>query len=98
MDHIGSLLSKVLKQRGLMKQANASLVVARAQEWIGTHMEPLADVLNVSQLKDGVLVIDCSHSIAAQECHERQEELLSSLREECPNVAIDQIRLVRSLR
>lgn len=96
MDHIGSLLPKVLKKRGLDGHAHASLVILRAQEWICEHIPAYENDLHPQTFKDGVLFISCTHSIASQECQQQSVDLLVFLQEICEGISIEQIRLVRS--
>lgn len=96
MDHISTLLPKVLRKRGLHGHAQASLAVSRCQEWISGNLPHVAADLRAVQCKEGVLHIECAHSIAAQECQQRSSELLASLRESCGGMEITGVRLLRS--
>jgi len=96
MDHIRTLLPKVLRKRGLHDQADAALVVYHAQRWLVEHLPSFQKELSVTHYKDGSLVITSSHSIAAQECKAVQEDLCSYLREECDHSGIKEIRINRA--
>ncbi len=95
MDHISSLLPKVLKKRGLDGHAKASLVLNRCTEWLAENLPDYAQELCPTKLVDGVLFIECEHSIASQECKQQSEALLSFLADACPDVSVEQIRLLR---
>ena len=95
MDHIGLLLPKVLKKRGLDGQAKAALVTLKAQEWISEHLPDYKHDLLAQRFKDGVVIISCVHSIASQECRQRSGDLLLYLQEACKGVNIEQVRLIR---
>ncbi|PIR53210.1 hypothetical protein COU76_02205 [Candidatus Peregrinibacteria bacterium CG10_big_fil_rev_8_21_14_0_10_49_10] len=97
MDHISSLLTKVLQKRGLTSHAEASLLILRCREWLTEHLPECAQELHPQTFTDGVLAISCDHSIAAQECRQQTEALLSHLREVCPGIAVEQIRLLRGV-
>ena len=94
MDHISSLLPRVLKKRGLHGQALASLAVHHAQAWLASHLPEHAGVLLVKKLSDGTLHISAENSIAAQECSFRSEELKRFLQREC-ETTITEVRIVR---
>jgi hypothetical protein len=96
MDSLRSLLPKVLRKRGLHKQAEASLVVFRAQEWLEKLLPRHGKAIEVGQLSHAVLSIRCSHGIAAQECRHLLPSLRDYLAKECPDAVISEIRLIRS--
>ena len=96
MDHISSLLPKVLKKRGLDKHANASLIIMKSQEWICENLKEYENDLHPKKFQDGVLFISCINSVAAQECHQISTTLLEFLRDVCPDIPLEQIRLIRS--
>ena len=89
MDHIGSLLPKVLAKRGLKKQAQASLMVHKATQWIEKKLPDFSDDVNVLTFRDGILKISCANSIASQECHQISDRLKEHLR------GIEEIHIVR---
>jgi len=96
MDQMSSILSKVIKKRGLQGHVDAALVVHHAQAWIEAKMPTLNEQLLATQFKDGVLTIEAIHSIAAQECQMRLDELLEHLQESEGHKAISSIRITRS--
>ena len=71
VEHIRSLLPKVLRKRGLIEHANAALVILKAREWIAGHLQDFENDLHPQKFRDGVLTIACAHSIASQECQQR---------------------------
>jgi len=97
MDHVSSILSKVIKKRGLQGHADAALVVLHAQGWIDTALPGLRDQIKAKQFKDGVLTIEVQNSIAAQECQMQLEELHEHLRNSNNHDAISSIRIARSM-
>ena len=78
MDHISTLLPKTLRKHGLKDEADASLVVHHAQEWLEEHGTMDAKVMKLEQAN---LIIEVASSIAAQEVHAKSDELLASLQE-----------------
>lgn len=95
MDHISRLLPRVLQKRGIAQHATAALVVYRAKLWLREHLPHLESSLRVTTLRDGVLMIECVHPIAAQECQGASKALLTYLQEESGTV-VTEIRTVRS--
>lgn len=96
MDRVSDLMPKVLRQRGLQKQASVSLVIFKATAWIAEHLPLLKDQLTVQHCKDQILLIAADHPIAAQECQQRMAELLEYLQKECGSEVVQNIRLIRS--
>ena len=95
MDTASSLLSKVLKKRGLHKHAQASLITHEAQKWIAEHLPNFVEKITVLSIKDGCLQIACTHSIAAQELHAVCEELQSFLEQKDDSLKPEGIRILR---
>lgn len=95
MDHISSLLPKVLQKKGLTSHCEASLIIHHAEAWISSNLHVFQADLRPKKFADGVLVIDCSNSVAAQECHQRAQELLTFLRESVGSDAVSDIRVSR---
>ena len=91
MDHISTLLPKVLRKRGIKDEADASLVVHEASMWLRRSGVPG----KVTKLKSGTLFIEAPSSIAAQECHASSNELLEALRLRFPDITIENVRIVR---
>ncbi len=98
MDHLQSILPKVLRRRGLHVQADASRVTFCASQWIRTALPQFADSLTVDKFSNAVLQVSCSHNVAAQECLPLLPALKEYLQRECKRLAIDDIRLVRKRR
>lgn len=96
MDHVKTLLSKVLQRRGLLHEADAAHATHLAKAWIVEHLPDVAQFLHVRALKDGILSISSDHSIAAQECSEARLSLLSDLQRDCPSAGVREIRVSRS--
>lgn len=95
MDHIGSLLTKVLKKRGLYKHAEASLIVQQSQEWLKKKLPKFIRDLRVVSFKDGTLTVSCANSIAAQECQQVSHELMQYLASECGAQGLEGVRCTR---
>ena len=97
MDHISTLLSKVLHKRGIKHEADASLVVHTANLWIQETMGALENEIRATKYVKPVLVISIHSSVAAQECQGRSDELLSHLQERFPELPIERIRILREM-
>lgn len=94
MDHLKTLLTKRLHQRGLLRHAEAAQIVHIANVWM--QEKNLSAFARASQFKDAVLVIECDHSVALQECAQNTEELREHLSEVCAETQIRDIRCIRS--
>jgi hypothetical protein len=95
MDHIFSVLPKVLRKRGLQEHAEGALVVHRAQQWLHERLPHLATVISVRNVKENVLHIVCIHSIAVQECQNAIPDLQDYLRSNCAFAGILEVRVGR---
>jgi len=93
MDHISALLPKVLQKRGLKGQADASIVVHKANIWFDHHEAPQGT--EATMLRDGILSIEVDTSTAAQECHMMTGELLDELCKQFPNMRINKVCIKR---
>jgi len=95
MDHVRTVLPRVLRKRGLQKHADAALVLLHACEWIQGHVRAHAASLHPRHVKDAILVISADNSIAAQELQVQKDALLQVLQEQgCTNVR--EVRIRRS--
>ncbi len=95
MDHLSSILPRVLHKRGLHKHALAALAVHKATEWLQAALPGLADQFHIEHLQDGTLTIACGHSIASQECLPLLPSLTEYLQRECVGAGVREVRLVR---
>ena len=82
MDRAFNILPKVLHKRGLAEHAQSALVTHRVQRWIDARFPALKGSVHVTSLKNGVLSLDCDHSIAASECRGAIGELEEILKDE----------------
>jgi hypothetical protein len=96
MDKLSSVLPKMLRKRGIEGHAMSSLAVHRAMQWMNERLPALQNFIEVKSVQDGVLYIECAHSVAMQECQCATADLLGFLRLECPFSAIKDIRIVRN--
>jgi len=98
MDHIRTLLPKVLQKRGIYGQADASLLKHQAMNWLHEKMPGLCESgdIRVQHFKDNVLHIATNHSIAAQECSAVSEALAEYLRKDCGHSRLETIRVGRA--
>ena len=94
MDHVSSLIPKVLRKRGLYEEAQASMLVFRAKKWLQETHPDAAAVLDPHALKDGILTINALLPTAQQEGEQLASELLSFLQSEDAN-AIREVRITR---
>ncbi|MDD5054801.1 MAG: DciA family protein [Candidatus Peribacteraceae bacterium] len=96
MDRAFSILPKVLNHRGLADAAYSGLILQRASAWIREQLPDYAASLHPSQLKDGVLMIEGSHSIAVAECSQHCQDLLAHLASAVPEAPVRSVRVVRA--
>ncbi len=96
MDRLSSVLPRVLHRRGFSEQAQAAMITFKARAWLQESHPHLADLVQVRIFKEGELVVACSHSIALQEVQGQSEALLCYLRQECPQVRIAGLRVLRA--
>jgi hypothetical protein len=91
-----SILPAVLNKRGLKTQTDAARVVFLAQTWLEKALPALKDAFTVHDLKQSELHINCTHSIALQECQQIQAMLLQYLARECKGIGISGVRVLRA--
>ena len=96
MDHIQTLLARVLHRRGIYEDATSSLLVYRAETWFKEHLPELCASLHVLHIKNGSLTIAADNSIAAQECNILAEPLLSALKAQSDHCHLERISVIRS--
>jgi hypothetical protein len=94
MDHIRTVLPKVLRKRGLHAHAQAAVVTLRAQEWIAGALPAFAGQIAAETFSQGTLSLKAKSSIAAQECRLLFPELTAFLEHEC-GVTVRDVRLHR---
>ncbi len=95
MDRAFSLLSGVLNRRGLKDHAISALVVHKARFWLRERLPSSDGFVHISKIADGVLFIQCNHSIMLQECTGVIPEMKEFLARECPFLVVSDIRVVR---
>lgn len=96
MDKVSSVIGSVLRRRGLRDHAEGALVVHRCDAWMSEHMPHVREFVVVRSFKDGILLLACSNSVAAQECTGASDSLLKDLRANCPFATIKSVRVDRS--
>ncbi len=96
MDRAFSILPKILRQRGLSDAAYSGLVLERAMQWIKQELPECAASLHPLQVKDAVLIVEGTHSIAVAECSGRCQELQIYLTSTLPEIPLKSIRVVRA--
>lgn len=94
MDHVSSLIPKVLRKRGLYDEAHASMIVYRAQKWLVEIHPEMASELHPHALKDGILTLQTGNSIAQQEGALLAPALLAFLQSEDKN-SVSQVKISR---
>ena len=96
MEHIRSLMPKVLNKRGLHKHAQAAHFCWTFQEWFSDNHQDIALYLKVVSFNNGIVSIVSEHSCASQECRDNLAELKIYLKSSMPDIHIEDIRIVRS--
>lgn len=95
MDSVQSILTKVLHRRGLARHASAARAAFVAERWVRDRLPMFSDAVAVGTCRDGILTVQCSHSVAAQECQQLTPFLLDHLRGECGEGLVSEVRVVR---
>ncbi len=95
MDRASNLITGVLAKRGLARHALAAMAVHRVNGWLRERF-PAAGAASVRTVADGVLAIECGHSIVLQELQLQLVELKAFCDAECRFASIREIRLSRS--
>ncbi len=96
MDSIHSVLSKVLHRRGLEREARAAQATYAADRVMLAILPNVAPLLKAKSCKQGTLIIEAAHPIAAQECQLKIPELLVLLEKELDGRLVTEIRLIRA--
>ena len=96
MEHISTLLPKVLRKRGIKDEADASLVTFAAERWLKEYAEDIVPQVQATKFMDRTLFLKVESSIAAQECYARNEELLLHLRKEFPAIPCEKVCILRA--
>ena len=92
MEHLRSILPKVLQKRGLQKHVLSSLVIEHTRIWLSENT--FSDDMAVAKTyKDKLLSIEVEHSIIAQELQMQIPVLKEYLQEK--GHPIQEIRIVR---
>ncbi len=84
-----------MAKRGLKVHAQSALVVLLAQRWLEEQAPAIAEAVSVRTFKDGVLTINCAHSIALHEIAQLRTNLTVYLERECPKGGVKDIRVSR---
>lgn len=96
MDRISRVLPQVLQKRGLAEHASSAHITYCASQWLADAFPDFQAILTVRSYKDGTLFIECSHSIALQECQAKLPDLRTYLALECPLTPVSDVRIARS--
>ena len=95
MEKVSSLMNAVLRRRGLADHAQGALAVLRAQAWLVGRLPPFASFIQVQAVRDGEVLIACTHGAAMQECRALEQELLQELRKDPACGIIRSVRVMR---
>lgn len=93
MQKASTLLPKVLRRHGLKGEADASLIIHKANEWLEEHEAP--ENAKATKLKDGSLFIEVENSTSAQECLAISDDLLHWLQKMYDGSLIQKLRILR---
>lgn len=95
IERVSQLITGALSKRGLAGHAMASMAIHRVNSWLKERF-PAAGAASVRTVKDGVLLIECSHSVILQELQLQLVDLRAFCDTECRFASIHEIRLSRS--
>ena len=96
MQHISQILPRVLAKRGLQSEAEASLLLAKANQWLGEHLGNLVDDVRAMKIKDGAIILETKTAIATQEVFGLHRDLIAHLNAEMPSTKIQKIQIRRA--
>lgn len=95
IERASNLITGALSKRGLAGHAMASMAIHRVNTWLKERF-PSQGAASVRTIKDGVLLIECSHSVVLQELQLQSVDLRAFCDTECRFASIQEIRLSRS--
>ncbi len=95
MDKLSHLLQRVLHRRGIHGEASAAHVVYLANRWINTKLPEISASVHAVSLQNGVLTVECEHSIAAQEMQNVSETMQDYLNG-ASDLRVSRIMLLRA--
>lgn len=95
MDRAFSLLPGVLNRRGLKDHAQSALAVHKAKQWLDERLPSCKGEVRISKVADGVLYLECTHSIVLQECAGIVPEMKDFLAKECAFLPVSEVRITR---
>ncbi|OGL71137.1 hypothetical protein A3B32_03165 [Candidatus Uhrbacteria bacterium RIFCSPLOWO2_01_FULL_53_9] len=92
MDHLSSLLTRVIRTAGITRQVEAAQIVdAGNRQLVALFGDGiLAHAACFSYQQKEVCVV-CTHSVLAQDILERQEEVIGAIVRDVPHAAVDRI-------
>lgn len=93
MQKASTLLPKILRRHGLKGEADASLIIHKANEWMLSHGAP--EDAKATKLKDSTLFIEVENSTSAQECLGISDDLLHWLQKMYDGSLIQKLRILR---
>lgn len=96
MQRAGDVLQRVLAKRGLKAEAEASLLLLKANQWLGENLGSIAGDVRARHIKDGILLLESRTSVATQEAHGLSPDLIAHLRREVPKLLIAHVKIRRS--
>ncbi len=93
MQHIKSLLNKRVKENGIDKNVNISLIIEKFNQIIKSEFgDNIIKKLKPLYIKNRQLYVACLSSIVTQELVLNKQKIISSLNKEFPGTVIDDIK------
>lgn len=75
MDKVSSLIGSILAKRGLRDHAEAAMFTHRISAWLAERHPGLRSMVKIGSVRDGIVSLECKHSIALRECQDLLPEL-----------------------
>jgi len=95
MESLSAILPKVLQKRGIKAEADASLVVHAANEWLQKQGGIFATSVAAMRFAENTLTLCTQSSVAAEEARVHSQELQEALQDRLPGMTIETVRIVR---
>ena len=89
------MLSLSLNKHGLAKQVTIAQILAQVRQELAQILDDAAgELAQPLHLKNGTLMVRCSHSAVAQEIKINEKRLLQSLHRQFPSLSIKSVHPV----
>lgn len=95
MEHISRLLPGSIRRSGIEGEIRAARAIFAARSFLHERLPHVQTDVDVRSYRDGILVIACRSSVAAQECALSIPDLRAHLARMLPDLRLKDVRFVR---